>query len=290
MTCPYHAVILAAGRGKRISEETAVRPKALLPIGPRSLHDETTTSFLRRQCELLTDMGVARIVVVAGYQSEVVMDEVSRWAPGVRVVVNSTPDITTSGSLHSFQYAIHADLGLLDGRCQTLMMDADIVYHRRILQLFLESSDQSSLLVSRAHHAGTEEVLVYGTPDRPTWQRKGLSPLLVRGAPCLGEATGIVKFAPEDHALVRETVDWLVGDPNAPTGSARAQGFGPAKRATEHEELTLRLMHCGRMRAIMFERDLPFMEVDSLEEYDLLRRELYPRLLKLEAGATATSP
>ena len=36
MSAPYQAVILAAGRGSRLSQETDARPKALLPIGPRA--------------------------------------------------------------------------------------------------------------------------------------------------------------------------------------------------------------------------------------------------------------
>ena len=54
MSDAYEAVILAAGRGSRMGERTSAYPKALLPIGPRSLHDATETNFLRRQVELLT--------------------------------------------------------------------------------------------------------------------------------------------------------------------------------------------------------------------------------------------
>ena len=47
----YQAVILAAGRGSRLGDRTKEIPKALLPIGPRSLTDKTETTFLRRQSE-----------------------------------------------------------------------------------------------------------------------------------------------------------------------------------------------------------------------------------------------
>ncbi len=109
-------------------------PKSLLPIGPRSLTDKTETSLLRRQVELLAACGVEQIVVVVGYQRQLMIDALDEWAPDVQVVVNATPDMQTSGSLHSFQFAARAGLGILDGSKQTLLMDADIVYQRAALR------------------------------------------------------------------------------------------------------------------------------------------------------------
>ena len=271
MSTPYQAVILAAGRGSRLAEETAARPKALLPIGPRSLEDATEISFLRRQVELLRDLGVEQVVVVIGYLREVIAAEISSWPSPVEMVLNPTEEIRSSGSLHSFQFAVRADHSVLEGRYQTLLMDADIVYHRDALGRLLAAPEASTLLVCDRYCTTAEEVLVYGTTRRPRYMGKGLAPELVDGAVCLGEATGIVKFAPCDHAVARRTIDWLLS-------------FGSARRATEHEELTDRLMRSGRMRALTFSgEELPFLEVDTREEYRALRAELYPHLLAMEA-------
>lgn len=278
----YQAVILAAGQGSRIAEESQFKPKALLPIGPRSLRDATETSFLRRQCELLQQLGVEQVVVVAGYKKEMVIAELAAWAPWAKVVINSTPEISTSGSLHSFQFAAHSDLAILDGIRQTLMMDADIVYAKRALQLLLEGPKQSAMLVCTHYHRGNEEVLVYGKTHQPRFLGKGMYPLITDNEACIGEAVGIVKFAPQDHAIVRATVDWLVGDPEAPPNSPERAGFGPARIATEHEELTQRFMRYGKMSCVTFGEELPFMEVDTPEEYAYLRKRFYPRLLSLE--------
>lgn len=284
MSAPYQAVILAAGRGSRLAEHTRETPKALLPIGPRSLQDRAETTFLRRQVELLREHGVRRIIVVVGTLRDMIEREVAGWDEPVDLVVNPTPDIGTSGSLHSFQFAARAGLGVLDGRSQTLLMDADIVYHRRALSTFLATREHSALMVSARFTGDDEEVLAYGTPERPRFLGKGLSGPLVDGAPCLGEATGVVKFAPGDHQLARTAMDWMLGDPGAPDGSGRRKGFGPARQATEHEELTQRLMQLGRMRAVVVSAKLPFMECDDAREYRLLRESFYPALLDAEAG------
>jgi choline kinase len=280
----YEAVILAAGRGSRLAEHTREMPKALLPIGPRSLTDATETCFLRRQLELLLRAGVGQVVVVVGTLREQIESAVATWGLPVTLVVNPTPDMGTSGSLHSFQYAVRAGLGVLDGTRQTLLMDGDIVYDARVLQRLLDAPAETSALVARRHSDDDEQVLVYGTEQAPRFLGKGLGPALVGGAPCLGEATGIVKLAPPEHALARAAMDWMLGDPDAPVGTRRHNGYGPARRATEHEELTQRLMLLGRMRAVCFEPELPFMECDDAREYRTVREQFYPGLLRLEQG------
>jgi choline kinase len=285
----YQAVILAAGRGSRLASHTREIPKALLPIGPRSKGDRTETCFLRRQVELLHAHGVHDIVGVVGVLKEQVLAAAKHWDVPLRFVVNDTPDMGTSGSLHSFQYAVRAGLGVLNGERQTLLLDADIVYHRHALKQFLAADAVSSLLVSTSHRGDDEEVLAYGSASQPRFLGKGLTPELVSSEPCLGEAVGIVKFAPEDHALARASQDWMLGDPSAPEGSGKHRGFGPARRATEHEELTQRFMRYGKMRAVLLPPELPFMECDDAHEYKRLRESFYPQLLELEerAGASA---
>ena len=281
---PYQAVILAAGRGSRIPEQTSDSPKALLPIGPRSLTDPTPTTFLRRQAELLRELGVEQVVVVVGYLRAMITADIQRWGPWVQTVINPAENISDSGSLDSFSCAVHSPYGVLDGEHQTLLMDADIVYHRDVLRLLLDAPEASTMLVCDKHQADLEEVLVYGSTERLRFMGKGLTPGLVDHEPCMGEAVGAVKFAPADHELARQTITWMLGDPAAPQGSPRRQGFGPARRLTEHEELTQRFMRYRRMGCIVFGDELPFMEVDAADEYQLLREDVYPRILQMEAA------
>jgi choline kinase len=289
MKTPYQAVILAAGLGSRLHEQTKAMPKALLPLGPRSRTDATETCFLRRSIELLLKADVEQVVVVVGWQRDQIIAAVEDWRLPVTLVVNPSPDIGQSGSLHSLQFAVRSGHGVLDGTMQTILMDADIVYHPGVIATLIEAPERSSMLVCDRYNGDGEEVLVYGSVERPRFLGKSLTPNLVGGEPCLGEATGIMKFAPADHALCRETMDWMLGNPDAPKGSAAYKGYGPGQRATEHEELVGRMMLYGRMTCVRLGADIPFMECDNAVEYKTVRESFFPRLLDLEEEERASS-
>ena len=280
---PYQAVILAAGRGSRLIDYTKATPKSLLPLGPRARTDATETCFLRRNIELLLDADVKQIVVVVGWQRDRIVAAVEKWRLPVTFVVNPTSDISQSGSLHSFQIAAGSPHRVLDGTMQTILMDADIVYHPRVIETLVEAPERTALLVCERYTGDGEEVLVYGSELRPRFIGKALTSNLVADAPCLGESAGIMKIAPADHALCRETMNWMLGDPDAPASSAAFKGYGPGRRATEHEELAGRLMLLSRMACLRFSADIPFMECDTPVDYRTVRESFYPRLLDLEA-------
>jgi hypothetical protein len=138
-----------------------------------------------------------------------------------------------SGSLHSLQFAVKSPHGILDGSRATLVLDADIVYHPDALTPLLADPGLTSVLISEATSGDLEEVRVYGSAARPRFIGKGLTPEVVMGEPCLGEAFGILQFATQHHALARATIDWMVGDPSAPEGSGRFRGYSPARQLTD---------------------------------------------------------
>jgi NDP-sugar pyrophosphorylase family protein len=79
-----HAVILAAGRGKRLGDLVAATPKPLLEVGGRPLID--------RIIEALSHNGVQRFTVVTGYLADQLEAHLSdRWGDAVAFVRQDEP-------------------------------------------------------------------------------------------------------------------------------------------------------------------------------------------------------
>ncbi len=226
-------------------------------------------------------LGVGEVAVVLGHQkakvAQTLQDE------DVVQIINTAEDISQSGSLHSFQFACLSEFQPLDGKSHTLLMDADIVYEFSALHRLVQGLAQgSALLIAPNTEENSEEVRVYGKEGTPQFIGKGLTKRLTNHAECFGEATGIVHLAPADHALCTELVHWLVGNPLCAAGTADYRGFGPARKKTEHEEMSQRLMTLGRLQSIFLKQEMLFMEVDFAHEYEQCVRELYSRILQAD--------
>jgi choline kinase len=256
------AVLLAAGRGSRLGATDL--PKPLWEIGPRSATDPAPVTILERQVRCLEGLGVRPIVVV-GHEKE----RVRAGIKGASFVENTHKDIAASGSALSFQFAVRSPLRPLDGEEPCLLMDCDLVYERRLLEAIVGGRGGTRLFVAERRGGDDEEVRVYAR-DRAMLLGKGLGPPVTDGLTCLGEATGIVRFEPRDHALVAAALDWIL---------AR----GPARLATEHEDLEQMLFALGRLGAERLDPDLLFAEADFPEDFERVRRDLYPRILARDA-------
>ncbi|MHC4958498.1 MAG: phosphocholine cytidylyltransferase family protein [Planctomycetota bacterium] len=247
------AVVLAAGRGSRLGD--ADDPKPLWEIAPG-------VGILQRQVRLLQALDID-VCVVVGYKQALVRERLG--GEGVTFVENSWPDLSQSGSAHSFQFAARSAFQPLGGEEPCLMMDADIVYETGVLETIVRRAQGTTILVSPHVSADTEEVRVYGAGGRPRLLGKNLGPPQTDGMELMGEATGIVRFDPADHERVRELVDAINPD-------------------EEHEWIAQSLMNEDRIGAVHFRDELLFMEADFAEDFDRVRNEIYPEILRREGA------
>jgi choline kinase len=123
------AIILAAGVGKRLWEVTQHRPKCLIEIGGRSL--------LHRYLESLAAIGVRRADIVVGYKQEMIREAVAADSCGVGVTFLVNEEFHR-GSISSLWIARSA----LDD--DTIVMDADVLFHRDILRRLVSSACENS--------------------------------------------------------------------------------------------------------------------------------------------------
>lgn len=251
------AIILAAGAGRRLAEET---PKPLLPLNGQP----AGPTFLDWHIACLRRAGVGLIYIVGNERT--FNARLLSPGPDVRWILNPTLDMACSGSGHSAWLAFHDANQILDGRSQVILMDADIIYHPDVLVLASAENRRSATVVYPCFESTEEEVLVFGNQNLPRFHGKGLMQTpMVSGLQCYGEATGILVFREQDHQEILAIADWLIY-------------FSTAKTRIEHEDISQKLMDCSRLSMLLLPEELEFMEADFAFEYHKIRDEIFPRL------------
>ena len=142
------AIILVAGIGKRISNYT-IKPKCLLKIKGESL--------LSRNIRLLKNIGIKNILVVAGFKSNLVIEEIKKNKNNSFVNVILNKKFKTHGNCFSLK------LGLEKIKNNVIYFDGDVIYEKKILQKYLENRNLNSILVGKGDQNDVECAKVFST-------------------------------------------------------------------------------------------------------------------------------
>lgn len=123
------AILLAAGKGSRISKSIPEVPKSTLPVGGMPL--------IQRTVDMLQENGID-CVIVTGYKHEVIED-IFKDNEGVTVVYNPFFDVTNSiGSLYLAKDFIDDE--------DMIIANADVFWAQDILDLVLSSKERCIML------------------------------------------------------------------------------------------------------------------------------------------------
>jgi len=125
----FQAIILAAGRGKRLKSLTENIPKCLIKINDNTILD--------RQIEILFRNGINEIIIVTGYKYQLIKNHINN--KNIKIIVNDK--FTELDALYSTWLAkkyIKSDFLLLYG---------DLVFDEKIISSFLRQKSSSSLII-----------------------------------------------------------------------------------------------------------------------------------------------
>lgn len=168
------AVILAAGRGTRLAGTGLAIPKGLIEVGGEAL--------VGRSLRQLAARGITDAVLVTGHQSDH-YDAFAAARSGVRCIYNRNFDVL--GSLESLRCALEAVTAPF------LLLDGDIIYEGRGLDVLLEQPSANAVLVSNLTGSGDEYYAWADSGRRITHLSKSLAE---RAAAPVGEHVGILKI------------------------------------------------------------------------------------------------
>ena len=139
------AVILAAGIGQRLGAAVDDKPKCLLEFGDISL--------IKRHLHILQYYGIHKVIVVTGYQSDLVDQEIS---------CSSAVDITTTVNNPNYKngsiISMLTGLEKLGADQDFILMDADVLYDHRIIGRLINSRNNNCFLLDRDFEPGDEPV------------------------------------------------------------------------------------------------------------------------------------
>ena len=148
------AIVLAAGIGKRLRPFTNDHPKSLLEIGGKTL--------MERHLERLAAGGVRTVRIVVGHCADQIRDRFGDAYGDVLIRYVDNPDYKR-GSILSLLHGLR-DLGPQPRR--VVWMDADVLYHPRVLEGLLEDDSPLTFLLDSDTPEGDEEMILGVTGRR----------------------------------------------------------------------------------------------------------------------------
>lgn len=133
----YHAIILAAGLGSRLKENTHETPKCLVKVSDQAI--------LERMLEHLDALGIQRLTLVVGYLHADIRAFVSQWmatnSSSMQIDFVHNPDYASTGSVYSLKLALDAAERHREAH-DLLLIEGDVVLERELLMRLLDNLNQ----------------------------------------------------------------------------------------------------------------------------------------------------
>ncbi len=233
------AIILAAGRGSRLGPATDGTPKCMLEVGGSTLLDHHT--------RVLRDLGINRICVVTGHESN-----------QVRVSLDAMCDCLVNASFAETNslYSLWLTRGCLSGGF--MLMNCDVLAHPEVYRRVAEAQG-CALAYDSSSGVDPEHMKLQIVDGRLVTMSKTLD----RDIVC-GENVGILKFdAQGAQHLYREAHRLITTGVRNTWAPAAVDGIA--------RQISVSCIDIA---------DLPWVEIDFAEDYAEAQRRVWPAIAR----------
>ncbi|MBQ7973001.1 MAG: phosphocholine cytidylyltransferase family protein [Lachnospiraceae bacterium] len=180
------AILLAAGRGTRISRMVKEIPKSTLPIDG--------TPLIALTVDMLQKRGIETVVCV-GYQQEAIREALKDF----RVTYYFNPFYDVTNSIASLWFAKEE----LEGEC--LILNADVFFSDTILQMIIDDKRDATMLVDKTRRQTGD--YFFATTDNGCIQKYGKDlPLQLRSC----EYVGISKISADFIPVFKKRLEKMI--------------------------------------------------------------------------------
>ncbi len=183
-------LLLAAGRGRRLRPFTDHSPKCMIEVGGKSL--------LVRHLEAFAALGLTEAAIVVGYEHQQIR-RLGREYAGVKIryVFNEQFE---RGSILSLR------VGLSEIAQGGIVMDADVLYERAVLERLVEAPFDCGFLLDETAEETGEEMMLGARDGRVL----AIDRRVGDGWDAAGEGVGFFKIGPNAVQTLKANIDQLV--------------------------------------------------------------------------------
>ncbi|MEH2114587.1 phosphocholine cytidylyltransferase family protein [Nostoc sp.] len=247
------AIILAAGIGRRLGKDGQIQPKCLLKFNGKSL--------LERHLNYLRYYQINQVVITVGYQAQRIQDEIKALGAENWVSTVYNPDYT-KGSVISL-WTVRQHLAAGD---EILLMDADVLCDRRIIERLVKTNIPNSFLLDRDFEPGDEPVKLCVKDNYLVEFRKQVALGLVYDL--IGESVGFFRF----------------GSAAAQRLANRTEKYVADGRDDEPYEEVIRDLLLETPEEFGYEdiTGLPWLEIDFPQDIQRAQNEILPQIEVVE--------
>ncbi|MEE2746418.1 MAG: phosphocholine cytidylyltransferase family protein [Pseudomonadota bacterium] len=246
-----HAIMLAAGTGSRLSKNNMAHP-------PKCLLEFEGKSLLHRHIEILTSLGILKLTIVIGYRCEEIIAEAQKFREKILISFELNKEFTM-GSLVS----LWCTRKTLRSNYPILFMDADVLYHRRIIKLLTSNTKNSVIPYDKVFDLGNEPVKLCLVNQKAVEFGKSINCKYDQ----IGEWPGFLKLSPLKAATLADYLEEYInmGQTQLPCEEAiRKMLLNSSRDEFDYVDIT----------------GIPWIEIDFIEDLDKATFEILPAIKK----------
>ncbi|MEH2391297.1 MAG: phosphocholine cytidylyltransferase family protein [Nostoc sp.] len=247
------AIILAAGVGRRLGKDGQIQPKCLLKFNGKSL--------LERHLNYLRYYQIDEVVIAVGYQAQRIQEEIKALGAENWVSTVYNPDYTKGSVISLWTVRQHLVAG-----DDILLMDADVLYDRRIIERLVKTNIANSFLLDRDFEPGDEPVKLCVRDNYLVEFRKQIAPGLAYDF--AGESVGFFRFGSiAAHRIATSTEQYVAdGRHDEPYEEVIRDLLLETPETFSYEDIT----------------GLPWLEIDFPQDIQRAQNDILPQIEVVE--------